>query len=98
MLSLMRIFSFSNKNGTTTEFMDRFTAGAGCTNQVYSVKEALGASKLDCRGFMNDFINKAQGRNAGFLDRPMLWMTHHQILDKQGWENKVLQSTSTSYF
>ena len=71
--------------------MDRFTGGT-CTNKVYAVKEAFGASKLTTRGFMQDFINSAQGRGgAGFHDRSMLWLIHHHVTDTKGWEKDVME-------
>jgi len=77
-----------------SEFIDRFTCGS--TNKVYAVKETIGAKKLTSRDFMRDFIHAAQGKERpAYLDRPMFWMTHHNITNKKDWESKVMEGMLT---
>ena len=75
-------------------FIDRFCCGYA-TNKVFEVEQALGIKNLDMRGYMRDFINTSQGRlSGGYLDASKLWMTHHHILDRQGWEKDVNARTA----
>ena len=68
-------------------FIDRFVCGYA-NNKVFQVKEAMGVQNLDAREYLSDFINAAQGRQSpGYLDAPMLWMTHHHIVDRQGFSD-----------
>ena len=71
---------------TLSEFIDRFTSGSGATNKVYPVTGSFGLKNLNFRGYIRDFIRSAQkGETVPYLDRPKLWMCHHQITDKKGW-------------
>ncbi len=68
-------------------FIDRFICGHA-NNKVFQVEQALGVKNLDVRGYLSDFINAAQGRESpGYLDAPTLWMTHHHIIDSQGFSD-----------
>lgn len=73
------------------EFMDRFTCGYA-TNTVYAVEGTIGAQNLDPREFVRNWMRVAKGKPCiGFADRDQLWMLHHNIIDREGWETKVCQ-------
>mmetsp|Transcript_17787 Transcript_17787/g.26985 ORF Transcript_17787/g.26985 Transcript_17787/m.26985 type:complete len:273 (-) Transcript_17787:188-1006(-) len=77
------------RSGTSKDefqaFIDRFVCGYA-NNKVFQVEHAIGIRKLDARGFFSDLINAAQGRQSpGYLDAPKVWLTHHCILDREGF-------------
>mmetsp|Transcript_18916 Transcript_18916/g.28531 ORF Transcript_18916/g.28531 Transcript_18916/m.28531 type:complete len:273 (+) Transcript_18916:91-909(+) len=85
----MTICLWKMRSGTSKDefqaFIDRFACGYA-NNKVFQVEQALGIRKLDARGYFSDLINAAQGRHSpGYLDAPKVWLTHHCILDREGF-------------
>ena len=87
----MTICLWKMSNGTSKDefqaFIDRFSCGYA-NNKVFQVEQSMGAQNLNSRAFLSDLINASQGRQSpGYLDAPMLWMTHHHIIDRQGFSD-----------